>query len=107
MHAVWDSVIYEQTANIKLPLDDAGWRKLTAVSTTLSKKHNVDSAQAKDLDPANWAYDSYKLSKSIVYPKVSRNKKLESMYIKKAQFAAEQQVVLAGQRLANLLAKIL
>lgn len=107
LHAVWDSVVYEQTANIRLPLDDAGWRKLTAVSTALSKKHGVNAAQANDLDPANWALDSYKLSKATVYPKVSRNKRLDNLYTKKAQLAAEQQVVLAGHRLANLLKKIL
>lgn len=70
-------------------MNDASWRKLTAMSTSLQNKHKVKSAQAKDLDPANWALDSYKLSKSIVYRKVSRNKKLDNMYIKKARFAAE------------------
>ena len=78
---MWDSVIYEQTANIKLPMNDASWRKLTAVSTSLQNKHKVNLAQAKDLDPAHWALDSYELSKSIVYRKVARNRKLDNIYI--------------------------
>lgn len=107
LHAVWDSVVYEQTGNIKLPLDDGSWKLLTAASSLLSKKHKIQAAQANDIDPANWALDSYKLSKDMVYPKVVRNRQLDNIYIKKAQLAAEQQIVLAGNRLANLLGKIL
>ena len=75
----------------------------------LTKKHgkSIPAAKAKDLDPANWAYDSYTMSWKMVYKDVQPNKKLSAVYAKKARLAAEKQIVLAGYRLANLLEQML
>lgn len=58
---------------------------------------------AKEMDPVDWAVESFDISRQFVYRYVHENDTLDDSYIKNARLIAESQIVLAGNRLANLL----
>lgn len=66
-------------------------------------KYPIDASEAQNLDSRVWAHESFMISKSTVYPSVRPNQALSDDYINDAIAAAERQVVLGGNRLANLL----
>ena len=77
--------MYSETGGYKLPLTEASWKKLTAASTALRSKYAVTPKEATNLDPKNWALESYKIAKETVYPTVKRNKALSGSYVSSAQ----------------------
>ena len=66
-------------------------------------KHPVDAATVNDFNPHHWADESFKISEAFVYKTVKENEKVSDAYIKDGRELAEKQVVIAGNRLANLL----
>jgi hypothetical protein len=61
--------------------------------------------KVNDLDPKHWSYESYDLAKESAY-QVSYKGVPSSAYIAKMQQISEQQVALAGYRLAKVLNQI-
>lgn len=59
-----------------------------------------------DLNPADWTQESYNLAKSFVYS-TPENATPNAAYVNHGQQIAEQQMALAGYRLANLLNNLL
>jgi len=55
------------------------------------------------MDPVDWSIESFDISQEFVYRFVKENAVLDYTYIKQARDIAESQIVLAGNRLANLL----
>jgi len=58
-----------------------------------------------DLNPQDWVMESYNISKDFVY-QTPENKFLSPAYLQQGKQIAEQQVTLAGYRLAHLLNSI-
>lgn len=103
LHAVWDSVLYEYEGYADLPFDSEDWDAQGRNTSLLVEKYPIDGDQARDLDPENWAIQSFDISRSFVYRGVQENGSLSDTYVKRGNAIAEQQIVLAGHRLANLL----
>ena len=59
--------------------------------------------EAKDLNPVQWGIDSFKTSSEFVYAHIKEGDALPADYTEKARPLAEYSIVLAGNRLANLL----
>ncbi len=62
--------------------------------------------KAQDLNPKDWSNESYNLAKSFVYS-IPENTTPTTAYITQGQKIVEQQLALAGYRLANLLNTLL
>jgi hypothetical protein len=94
LHAFWDSAVGSGTS----------------VTAVISAAGKLDEAPSADVDEPNvqvWAEESFKLAKKFVYrsPIGDDNGpfKLSQPYIKTARSVAEDQIALAGARLAKLL----
>lgn len=61
--------------------------------------------QATDLNPQDWAQQSFTIAKSFVYS-LKENSQPSAAYVQQGQQKVEQQLALAGYRLANLLNQI-
>ena len=103
LHAVWDSIIYEFPGYPTLPFSDQDWESHGRNATRMVDDHKVSPVRAKQLDPVDWSVESFVISRDFVYQSVSENAVLDQTYVKKARSIAESQIVLAGNRLANLL----
>jgi hypothetical protein len=102
LHAVWDSVIYEFVGHEKLPFTVATWKMNGDAAQKLMDTYTV-GPEAKDLDPVQWGIDSFKTSSEFVYAHIKEGDVLPADYTEKARPIAEKAIVLAGNRLANLL----
>jgi len=105
LHASWDSVQYEFTGYAQLPFSSSGWSTNGARAANLVARHPLSSIKADvtDLNPQTWADDAFAISKSFVYNGVKSGKRLSSDYVKQGNLIAEEQIVIAGHRLANLI----
>jgi hypothetical protein len=103
LHSVWDSVIYTEAGDYKLPLSSNDWASLSKEAKRLIDAFPIDSSVAEELDPNVWADDSYKISSEVVYSDISEGEKLSEAYVNKAKIIAQKQVVIGGNRLANQL----
>ena len=108
LHAVWDSVAYEFSGYAKLPFTDSAWELNGKRAKALVTKHPVSSLKydVTNLDPEQWAKESFDVADSFVYKGVETNHAVPSGYVPKAQDLAEERIVTAGYRLANLVEKL-
>ena len=106
LHAIWDSVVYAQPDDFTTPFSDADWAKIGAVAADLVSKHPATSSDLASLDPKVWAQDSFAISKDFLYKTVTPGDALSQDYVAQAQVLAEQQIVIGGTRLANLMISI-
>jgi len=102
LHSVWDSVAYEFVGHEVLPFTAATWEVNGADAKRLADKYPI-GAEGNNLNPNDWAADSFKISESFVYADIKEGEDLPADYLTKAQELAEKQIVLGGTRLANLL----
>jgi hypothetical protein len=72
------------------------------------KRHPLSSLKADvtDLDPFKWANESYEISENFVYKGVKDSEAVPSGYTDEAVSLAEERIVTAGHRLANLMKKL-
>ena len=100
LHAYWDGLFGDTPTNEQLELN----------GTTLLR-HPIP-AGSKSLDPQTWATGSFDLAKSAVYtapisddndPSIKDSPRPNAPYRSHANRVANEQVLLAGYRLANLL----
>jgi hypothetical protein len=63
----------------------------------------IKDEDAANLNPHDWANESFAFSKSFVYNGVKESGVLSEEYVKKGQEISKHRIVLAGYRLANLL----
>ena len=112
LHSFWDNayrydnvagsitVIYDQPDLPRQMSPDVPI--LRSYSHGLVARYAPTSEQASDLDPAVWASESQKLALEAAYPK-EKVDHLSPEYVHAAHDVACQRMVLAGERLANLL----
>ena len=70
LHFAWDSVLYEYTNRIQLPLNKKSWKLLNELADDLMKKYNVSETKVVDLDPINWALESHEIAINFAYQNV-------------------------------------
>lgn len=101
LHALWDSVVGE--------MDRYGYNPKVIVenATRLQKKYPLSQykKQANDMVVEHWSDESFELSKNEVY-NLEENATPSDDYILANRPKAEERIVLAGYRLANLLNEI-
>lgn len=100
LHAVWDSMIYNQTSNTGLPLSSSNWDKYGKLSAEFRSKYVLESSKYHDNDPYEWAEENEALA-SKVYGGVVAGSSLSAEYIAQALTIAESHVSYGGRRLAN------
>lgn len=105
LHAVWDRVVYKLKKNPHLPFEADGFADFDDYVDSLMQNYPVDSldGDVTNLDPAQWEKESFKIASTFSYIGVHDGEKLSDDYVQKGQVMAEQQLVKAGHRLANLL----
>lgn len=81
LHAVWDSVVYEYEGYATLPFSADDWAAQGHNISLMVDKYPISGDEAKDLDPENWATESFDISRSFVYKTVVENKTLSPDYI--------------------------
>lgn len=97
LHAYWDA----GAGLLKPHLRFSAIQKLAdQISTEYPK--SFFSSQIENLQPATWAYESYKLAKQQVYS-LQPNTTISANYTNASEILVKKQLALAGYRLANLL----
>lgn len=106
LHAFWDEGVgLFRNNSRKYPLTNAQVKKL-AQQITISYPASYFGDKVNDLNPNDWANESYQLAIKNAY-KIPENTVPSQDYVTSGQQVAAQQIALAGYRLANLLNKIL
>jgi hypothetical protein len=100
LHAVWDSMIYNQTHNTGLPLSSSDWSRYGSLSAEFRAKYVLEPSKYHDNDPYEWAEENEAIA-TTVYGGVVEYSTLTPDYIAKALTIAESHVSFGGRRLAN------
>ena len=102
LHSLWDSVILTRQGYAQLPLSTEDWDELTKQAEALLSSHQVEDTLTKNLDPLEWASESFHFAKNFTYT-AQPGQKVTQEYLKDGIQIAERRITLAGYRLANLL----
>lgn len=105
LHAYWDSGL--GLFDEKCGLSPSKSRRVACFAQRFQEDYPEQyfGQKAQDLNPQDWTNESYTLAKNTVY-QTPQNGVLSADYLKQGRQIAEQQVTLAGYRLANLLNSI-
>lgn len=106
LHGYWDAGLnWFRQYGEHYPLSGKEVRKLAGkIEQDYPKTFFGD--KVNDTDPQHWTQQSFQIAKDFVY-NLPENSKPSAEYQQQGQKIAEQQIALAGYRLANLLNKIL
>lgn len=105
LHALWDTsfgVYHDLEDSRKADLSEI--RRLA--DNVLSDTRGQKLGDATDLDPEDWAKESYRLAVDVAY-RTTEGEAPSPAYIDRARKICRERIALAGQRLANLLNKAL
>ena len=109
LHAYWDSCL-KKYPSMKHPLSDRQFKKLDSFVDDIVFKHLRSSANiSKRLEITSvkdWAYESTKLSLKYAYKGIKPGDKPSMEYIKKGQELIDEQLAVAGYRLADVLISV-
>lgn len=101
LHALWDSAVaYLPDLRVAQVTDMA---QIADAARLLVRTVTVDKAKVAVANPADWAQESLEVARSTVYAGINPGEKPSAEYITKGQAQAEERLVLAGLRLANML----
>lgn len=100
LHALWDSVLYEQTGYADLPFDDQAWEDLTQKAQNLISEYGREAEKDVSFNPQKWAEESFEISKHFVYPHITEGALPSDEYVSEGREIAFSQIVKAGYRLA-------
>lgn len=106
LHGLWDQGVgYFAAGATNYPLHYWQLRKMaTAIETQYPASYF--GAKATDLNPKLWAQESFKLAVNSAYKNIQPNSVPSDAYIQHNQIVVQQQIALAGYRLANVLNQI-
>ena len=100
LHAVWDSLIYNQTAKTGLPMSDYTWERYNDYSAEYRSQYTLATKDYATNDPYEWANEN-EAAAAIVYDGVQENGTLSPAYQAQALSLSRQHVFNGGRRLAN------
>jgi hypothetical protein len=103
LHAVWDSLIYEQPGYPNLPLNTADWSWYTSTAAAMYSEYPVDSNTILPNDFMAWATQSYNLAVQYAYPGFVTGQIPSQQYQDTAVPVLKQNMMLGAARLANLI----
>ena len=89
------------------PLSSESKARIDALATKLTAEYPAKAFKAvSDLNPDDWAKESFELSKTVVYD-LKEGSTPSDAYVQKAQDVSGHRIALAGYRLARLLNQLL
>jgi len=104
LHALWDSVVTKYAGgDLTLPLSSDDWSTVGGYATEIRNNYPRTSFKTVGGKPADWANESFEISKTFVYDGVTDGGWVSDEYITKGQVIAEKRLALAGYRLADTL----
>jgi hypothetical protein len=105
LHSFWDAAGGAfGFQSPKRPLDQAGKDRILALAQGVMKDYPADSMpEAKNLDPHDWAMESYALARDVTYKNITEGAAPSQGYTDEAQKLCRKRLALAGYRLAGVL----
>jgi len=110
LHSYWDAGgMLFGNRNVRRPLSDSGRKSIEKFARDITQVHPKSSmtAAVNQHNPMEWAKESFKLGKDVVYVGVKEGTIPDDTYQKKVQETARRRVALAGYRLAAILNEVL
>lgn len=103
LHNYWDAGLglFDNTANNTAMSDQAVGRLAEQIQQNYPKKNFAQ--RTYQLKANQWATQSFQIAVNFAYNGITENKTPSAQYTEKGRTIVEQQVALAGYRLANLL----
>ena len=83
LHAVWDDVFWQYFHKQVTPFSEEDWDAQGKNASAMVDKWPVDKAKAEDMDPMNWATESYDVTAAFVYKGIKENTTLPEDYVTK------------------------
>jgi hypothetical protein len=109
LHSYWDSCLKKYPI-MKHPLSEKQFNKLENFVTEIENKHPYNSPniqqRLKKTSVNDWAYESVKLSINYAYKGISPGQAPSPSYISRGQNIIDEQLAVAGYRLADTLIEI-
>jgi hypothetical protein len=102
LHAVWDSVVYEEPGKQTLPFSSDNWTTYGAIAQEFSSKWPVAKSDYKTADPQGWADENMAIAQYL-YDPVTEGKALFDDYVTSAANEAEKRISFAGRRMAEMM----
>jgi len=106
LHSLWDEVIKEFKKSPDLPFDSDSWSTLGDTAEDLKSSYNIDPSEVDLEDFIKWAKESFEIAESSAYVDIQEDDPVSDDYIATNRPLAEKQIVLAGMRLAHVMADI-
>lgn len=107
LHALWDACL-DQYGSIWAPLTETEYNTISSFATNLTStitRKDVD-ARLKITDDRKWAEESYEISKNFVYTEIEDGGVPTKEYIDSRRIIIDEQLVVAGYRLADLMVSL-
>lgn len=102
LHAYWDDGLGFFESSCNLSMTKSQQAKCLAEKIEQDYPESFFQQKANDLNPGDWAAESFTIAKDFVY-QTPEYRSLSKSYQQQGQRIVEQQLALAGYRLANLL----
>lgn len=102
LHAVWDSVMYEEPGKQSLPMSSSTFAEYGSIAAQISSDHPVPKSDYHVADPQAWADENLAIA-SQLYGPVVNNKALSDEYIQEGAAQAEKRISYAGRRMAEMM----
>ena len=80
LHAVWDSVVYEEPGNQTLPFSSSAWDQYGSIAKEFASKWPVPKSDYKTADPQGWADENIAIAAQLYGP-VVENQPLSDAYV--------------------------
>ncbi|CAI2377288.1 unnamed protein product [Moneuplotes crassus] len=107
LHFLWDACL-DQYISINSTITEEDWDLLGDYSSKIMRDFPLDSLQQRIsvTDPTVWAAESYNITSSFIYSEIVPGGTIPDEYIKQGSQIINEQLAVAGYRLAELLEKI-
>jgi hypothetical protein len=106
LHALWDTVIYENHNSYKLPFTSDTWVSFGTETNAITTKYSFTSSEINNVDFYKIAADSFAIGTATAYKGVNMNDVVPQAYQDANKPIAEKQLTIAGLRLAHLMTTI-
>lgn len=110
LHALWDQAIGQYYPNYKRPLSSKDQQTIVSEAKRLTATYKMEGDPRLTVaDPYKWTWEGFELAKNSVYQGIEVNDDYRKLpdYVYTSSQIAEEQIVLAGYRLAYDLNQLL
>ena len=107
LHALWDSWV-DQYGSLWAPLSDKDWDTLSKIVQNIIEEYPRSKYEdrIKILDERKWAKESNEISKQFVYDGIKSGDTPSQDYIDRGRHVINEQLAIAGYRLADYIISI-